>query len=217
MNRGYDKILQRNAVYEPAGSFRMGVSTGAVTLIAAATATAGQIFALRWSSSTKNMYLRYFGARFITTTAFNAAQEVGCDLIVASAFSVNATDGTAVDCGSTTAATGKVRETLAKSAIIANACRVASTAAITAGTHTLHANAMGRLAGWSAAIGDVIPSATRALADSYGILFDARDDKSAPLVFDADSGFVVRNTIAMGAGGVGRWDFLMEWDEGTDA
>lgn len=39
----------------------------------------------------------------------------------------------------------------------------------------------------------------------------------APIRLDTDMGFVVRNTVLMGASGVGRWDFLVEWDEGTPA
>src|SRR4030065_637361 len=140
LSLGHDDIIRRNGVYRPVGSFAAQLSTGAVTGIAAATAPPGPLPPLRWSSASRNMYLRYLGARFITTTAFGTAQEVGCDLILASAFTVNGTNGTAVDLGSTTAATGTLRETVAQSGVIAGACRVAGTAAITAGTQTRHAN-----------------------------------------------------------------------------
>jgi len=35
-----------------------------------------------------------------------------------------------------------------------------------------------------------------------------------PIKLVQDEGLVVRNLILMGASGVGRWDFLVEWDEG---
>lgn len=213
---GRDVILSKTASYKPSGSFQMVVPTGAVTTIAAGDFTnAGQLFNFRWDSATKNAYVHYIGAKFILTTAYTTAQETACHLVLASAFTVDGTNGTAVDCGSTVAATGKLRETFAKSVIGAGDVRVATNAAITAGTHTLHANAFSTLSGFSGAVGDTIPRSTAGAADGFGTLFDSREF-GAPLVFDEDSGFVIINGPTMGAVGVGKWYFKVIWDEGTD-
>lgn len=203
--------------YTLLGSFRLVVSTGAVTTIAARTATAGQLLAWRYptAATAGHMYLRYLGARFTLTTAYGTAQETGCDFILARSYTVNGTDGTAVDVGSTVTTTNKLNPGAQTSQITAGCVRVASTGAITAGTHTLNANPMGVLSGWSAAIGDQVPLATSGAAGGFGTLFDARDPDSTPIKITADQGFVVRNLILMGATGVGRWDFCVEWDEGT--
>src|SRR5687767_8153030 len=112
---GRQKIAERATLYNAVGSFQMTIPTGAVAGIAAGDFTnAGQLFNFRRDSETRNAYVHYLGAKFITTTAFTTAQEVGCGLVLASAFTVDGTNGTAVDCGSTVVATGKVRETLAK-------------------------------------------------------------------------------------------------------
>lgn len=204
--------------YDLQGSFRLVCSSGAVTILAARTATAGQVFNFRWPSSTSTKaIIRYVGAKFTLTTAYGTAQETGCDMILARSFSVNGTNGTAVDVGSTVTNTGKILTGLATSLITAGCVRVATDAAITAGTHTLDANPFGILSGWSGAIGDTVPRSTSGAADGFGTLWDARGANDAPLILGQNEGFILRNLILMGATGVGRWDFCVEWDEGIPA
>lgn len=211
------------ALYRPAantgrfisrGDYGFDVPTGSVTTIAAKTASAGQLLIFRNPSSTVSVRLRKLLARFTLTTAYNAAQETGCDLILAHSFTVNGTNGTAVDVGSTVAHSGKAYSGQPTSVITAGCVRVADNAAITAGTHTLDANSYSSLSDWSGAIGDQVPRSTSGAAGNYGVLFDA-DRAGVPLIFGANQGFVVRNLIVMGAGGVGRWQFLCEWEEGA--
>jgi len=219
--KGFEPILARTSNYTPVGSFQMCIPTGLATTIAAGDFTnAGQLFNFRWDSATLNAYVRYIGARFVTTTAFGAAQVVGCGLALASAFTVNGSNGTAVDCGTTKAATGKLRNVFAKSAILAGSVRVADASAITAGTHTLHANYFSTYLGWSGAAGATIPAAGES-PTGYAALFDGMNPSSpnydSALVFTEDSGFVINNLVLMGAAGVGYWHFKVIWDEGTDA
>jgi hypothetical protein len=204
--------------YTLLGSHRLVCSTGAVTTIAARTATAGQLFQFRWPSSTSaRCFVRYVGAKFTLTTAYGTAQETGCDLIVARSFTVNGTDGTAVDVGSTVTDTNKLMENFSDSLITAGCVRVATTAAITAGTHTLDANPIGILSDWSTGIGSTVPLATSGAGSSFGTLFDARAKDAAPIILKQDEGLLARNLVLMGATGVGRWDFCIEWDEGVPA
>ena len=211
---GRQKILQRTAYYNPVGSFQMSVPTGAVTIIAAGTASAGHLFYFRWDSATLNAYVHYIGAKFILTTAYTTAQETAVDLYLCSAFTVDGTDGTAVDAGSTVTGTGKLRKTFAKSVIGAGDVRVATASAITDGTSTEHINRFSSLSGWSGTVGDTIPRTGD--GDGYGALYDSRE-WGMPLVFGEDEGFIIKNGPVMGAVGVGKWDFKICWDEGTDA
>jgi hypothetical protein len=203
--------------YDVRGSYRLVCSTGLVTGVAAATDTAGFLFTMRWSSSTATkMILKRVGARFTCTTAYGTAQRTGADLILARSYTANASGGTAVDVGSTVANTGNLLAAQPTSLVIANATRVATTDAFTAGTQTLDANPVGVIVGWTTASGIQVPETTSGVAGGYGLLFDA--DSSAhqsPIVFTQDEGFVIRNKVLMGATGVGVWDFLVEWDEGT--
>lgn len=208
-----------DGAYSVTGSYRLVCSSGAVTTIAARTATAGQLFNFRFpAASPAKAFVKYIGARFILTTAYGTAQETGCDLILAHSFTVNGTNGTAVDVGSTVANTGKLLTGFATSGITAGCVRVADTAAITAGTHTLDANPVSTLSDWSGAIGATVPTTSSGSRSGYGTLWDYRQSAhEAPIVLAADEGFVIRNLILMGATGVGRWDFCVEWDEGVAA
>ena len=211
-----NRLPQYSGGYDLRGSYRLVCSTGAVTVVAARTATAGFLFTMRWSSATSvKQFIKYVGAKFTLTTAYGTAQETGCDLIVARSYTASASGGTAVDVGSTVANTGNLWAAQPTSLIAANATRVGTTDAFTAGTQTLDANPLGILSGWSAAIGDTVPDATSGAKEEYGTLFDARGPDVAPLMLTTDEGIVVRNLILMGATGVGRWDFIVEWDEGT--
>jgi hypothetical protein len=203
--------------YTIRGSYRLVCSTGSVTIVAARTATAGFLFTQRWSSSTSaNAFIKYVGAKFTCTTAYGTVQETGCDLIIARSYTASATGGTAVDMGSTVANTGNLLAAQQTSLFAANATRVATTDAFTAGTQTLDANPIGILSDWTAAIGITVPSATSGVGNGFGTLFDARTSRhEAPIVLVQDEGIVIRNLILMGATGVGRWDFCVEWDEGT--
>ena len=198
--------------YNPRGSYRINVSTGSVTTVAARTTTAGHLFAFRWAdTSGAHCYVRKISARFTLTTAYGTAQETGCDLIVARSYTASHSGGTAVDTGSTITGTGKLLSHMPTSLMgTAGLVNVANTGALTAGTQTLDANPLACTSGWSSAIGAQVVD-----VDGGGrLLYDARRDES-PLVLAQDEGFVIRNLILMGASGVGRWDFGVEWDEGV--
>lgn len=200
--------------YAVRGQYRLACSTGLVTTIAAATATAGHLFCMRWPDATAKFYLRYLGARFLCTTAYTTAQETGVDWISARSYTVNDTGGTAIDVGSTVAHTGNYQTSQNVSLITAGCVRVATAAALTAGTHTLDANAMGVLSDYSSGIGTTVPTTSSGSQSQYGALFDARYNGDTPVEYSQNEGFKIRNLTLMGAVGVGRWDFLMIWDEG---
>ena len=191
------------------GEYRLAVTSGLSTVVAAATTSAGFLFTMRNPSTTKKVVLRYLQGSFITSTGFGTVQPIGLDLIVARVYSASCTGGTAIDMGSTLVA-NKLNVNQATSLFTANTCRIGSTGALTAGTHTLDANAIAMKTG--------IGSASIGVQTDFP-LFDARDDGAStvrsPLVLTTDEGIVVRNLILMGATGVGYWTFNVEWDEVT--
>ena len=192
------------SIQSTSGTRRIALPTGNVTLLNAGTATAGQILAVQWNSPGTWMRLRALEVEFILTTAFTAAQEVGCDVTIANPFSIAATGGTAH--GAVAAGLymgGRARSTSPNSLFsFAGDIRIATTADVTAGTHTLDAKPVARTSAWMAAIG----------AGLYQ-RFDFTAMELGGLIFDSLQGFVVRNSILMGAVGVGRWTITPEWDE----
>lgn len=211
---------QTGGQFDLKGSFRLVVSTGAVTTVAARTASAGHIFAWRRASTASTqLAIGYVGAKFTLTTAYGTAQETGLDMIVARAYSAAHTGATAIDMGSTVVDTGALMSGFSPTIMAtADIVRVADTGALTAGTHTLDANPIGILSDWSGAIGATVPSGSSGARAGFGTVFGrsrADGGNPDPLVLGASEGFVLRNLILMGATGVGRWDICVEWDEAT--
>jgi hypothetical protein len=196
------------------GSYIIAPSAVDMDVIAARTTTAGFIFTMRFdpTDTNKKALIRYVGVRMVTTTAFPTPQEIGCDLIVARSYTVDCTDGTAVDVGSTLTGSGKLLSGFALSGFAGDSgnVRVAGANAITAGTHTLDAQPLGVVSGWTGGVGDAVDGGP----GQYATLFDARSEWRHPLVLGNDEGIVIRNLILMGATGVVRADFRVEWDEG---
>ncbi len=189
------------------GEFRLAATGTGLTTIAARTATAGHVFAMRNPDAAKLVLLRYLAVDFLLTTAFGTAQAIGYDAIVGRTYTASHTAGTALDMGSTNGDTGKVRKDQATSLFTANTCRIGGAAALTAGTHTLDANPFGYVQGWAGAVGQVITGET-------GVLLDAREGTGvSPLELAKDEGVIIRNAILMGATGVGTLVVKAQWDE----
>ncbi len=189
-----------DAIYNVTGSYRQTVTTGAVTVIAAGDATAGHLLALRNpTASARTVRLRSLEVEFILNTAFTTAQEVGFAAFIARTYTAAHTAATALDF---TGTTGKRRASHDASILTG---RIASTVALTAGTHTLDTNAIIRASTWCDAVGDQL----------YPRFYDLTQQEPYGIYLGADMGLVLRNTIVMGAVGVGKWHFTVEWDEGV--
>lgn len=179
------------------GSYRQQFSTGSVTTIAAASATAGHLLALRNASSTTAVRIRSLEVEFILTTAFGAAQQVGFDAVIARSYSAAHTGATAL---TLTGDTGNARA--AQDATVLTG-RIADAGALTAGTHTLDTYSIARGSVWASAIGALLGPR----------FYDFTGLDSGGIVLVQNEGLVVRNMTLMGATGVGRWDFTVEWDD----
>jgi hypothetical protein len=190
------------AIYEPQDSFRQGFETLLVTTIAAGTASAGHIFSMRWVSGLA-MRLRALEVEFILTTAFGAAQEMGFDGLIGRAYSASPTGATAITLAGND---GKTRTGQNNSRFVgAGDIRIASTAAMTVGTVTLDQFSFVRGSFWAGAVG----------AQQNVRRYDFTGLPLGGHVFATSEGFILRNTILMGATGVGKWKFTPEWDEGV--
>jgi hypothetical protein len=201
--------------YDLRGSYRLVAPTGLVTGVTTSSATAGHLFAFRWASSTTKCLIKRVAARGTLTTAYGTAQETGLDMVMARTYTAAHTGGASVEIGSTTTDCNSIDASLSTSLIAVNQIKVATTAELTDGTHVPDVNAIGHISGWSGTIGDQIPTAGSGAGGGFGDLFNAETSThKSPIVLTADTGFILRNKIAMGATGVVRWYFLVEWDEG---
>lgn len=189
------------------GFYRFCATTGLITLVAAGTASAGHIFAARWSATTKVLALMAFKATWNTIAGFTTAQEVGLDLFVARSYSASHTGGTAVD--STAAGGFELRTAYPASAFGAADIRIATTGALTAGTQTL----------------DAVPMAANQYAELAAAATVGKgrfcvewnsSTRGKPLILAANEGLVLRNQILMGAAGTARVNVEMEWAELRD-
>ncbi len=177
------------------GSHRMTWSTGLVTTIAAGTASAGHLVALRNATSGRHVRLRRLEVEFLLTTAFGAAQEVGFDAFIARSYSAAHTGATALTM------TGGRAQTADPATILTG--RIADTGALTAGTQTLDANPIARGSLWCGAVG----------AAMLPRCCDFSGNDTGGIILASQEGMVLRNTVLMGASGVGRWSVTAEWDD----
>ena len=167
------------------GWYSIGAQTGSLTLVVAA----GAIFSFR-NLGTNLMLVRRIDIGFIATAAFTVAQRVDYGLVIARTFTASDTGGTAI---AVTGNNGKHRTSFPTP--ISMDCRIATTAALTAGTKVLDGNHQAQIGAWVAAAGTVMPVGAGNL-----LSHDAGD---YPLVLAQNEGFNIQNLTAMGAGGVG--------------
>ncbi len=191
-------------ITEATGSRRLSLSTGAVTLVAAATATAGHLFAMRWATPGYALRLLGLDIEFLTTTAFSAAQEVGFDVTIARNFTANPTGGTTYSGVTSGKPPGGMMRFNAVNTFFAGAgfIHVGTTDAFTAGTQTLETAPICKSSFYSNAVGT-----------NFYRTYDFTKLDFGGLILDVNEGFIIRNSILMGTAGVGRWWFTPTWDE----
>ena len=160
--------------------FRYGGRSGLATTIAAGTASAGHVYALRNpTGSGKRISLARLRLAFIPTTAFGAAQAVRLAAYKATGYSAAHTGATAI--------TPAKKNTLNTTNSIATA-RIADTGALTAGTHTLNGQPF-----FEAGAHGTLPA--------FSEVYVPGDQH--PEVLVPGEGIIVRNETLMGASGVG--------------
>jgi hypothetical protein len=182
--------------------YRLHQQSGLLTTIAAATATAGHLWAMRWGSAAAACLVHRVRARWWTVTGFTAGQEIGMDLIRATSYSASHTGGTAA---TLTGLNGNKRTTHTTTDL--TDMRIGTTAALTAGTHTLDTQAMGSAGAAELATGAAVPKMFFELDERFDV------DMGGPLVLLQNEGLVLRNTILGGTAGVWRVSVEADWSE----
>lgn len=201
--------MPRNpAVYGAAGHYAVATATGA---IAAGMATNGQLLHFRWTSTTQFALINEVLVTGMRATTAFAAGTINMEMVVARAYTAVGSGGTAIEFGGdSNVDNAALRTNMADSAV--NDLRIASTAALTAGTQALEANAIGQIITHSSG---GVGSATPIIGSLYlphNVLFKADASSGLyPLVLTKDEGFVIRATVP--ATGVWNAGFLVRWAE----
>ena len=182
-------------------SYTNGVTTGLVTGVAAGSATAGHLWACRWTSQTTDTRLyaviQRLRVRSFTIAGYTAAQEVLLSLFKLTAYTAAHTGGSAVT-------PVKKNESFLTPAMTA---RIASTGALTAGTQTISTDPIRSGAFAELAAGAAVPKG------SIDLFLSTEDLIQYPIRLANNEGLLLRNEIAMGAGGTSRIVVEMDWAE----
>jgi hypothetical protein len=173
------------------GHYKWGGFTG---ILPAALAANSEIFQFRWADASRICLITKVKiSACVTTTFFAAGVPVQIDLIKSTGWSVAGTGGTGV----TPAATLKARSSMGSTLVAAGDMRIATTAALGAGTKTLEANSLAALAApgpiTASLNGQIIPPGTVLWEPDIG-------DGEHPLLLVQNEGFSIRSVAVPGTG-----------------
>jgi hypothetical protein len=202
--------VQISSLHRFEGAYRIASVSGVISGVAAATATAGFLWTIRWAptvvGATGNIryaLIQRLRARMVTIHGPTATQELGIDLIFARSYSASCTGGT-----SATMTTNNAKKRTSFPTSQVTDIQVANTGALTAGTHTLDAQALAQCS-----TSEVAFSATVQAKDSIEVNLTTQDMEEYPLVLAPNEGLILRNTVAQGAGYTGRVVVELDWRE----
>lgn len=187
------------------GHYRYGGFTG---IIPAALAANSEIFQFRWSDATRlAVILEVLISACVTTTFFAAGVPVAIDLIKSTAWTVAGTGGT----GITMAGNDKLRTSMGNSLMTAGDMRIATTAALGAGTKTFDGLSLSTIV----APGPITASLNGQIIAPGTPLFNP-DMQSGehPLVLVQNEGFSIRS-VAVPATGTWQAAVFVKWAEVT--
>jgi hypothetical protein len=190
------------------GAYRSGAHTGLLAGVGAGTATVGHIWTARWAPPGTNSVIdirrraiiQRLRIRWFTVAGFTAAQEVGLELFRLTAY-------TAAYSGGTGAAVLTPSPKLSAVPTSLMTGRIAGSDALTAGTQTLDTDPIG-----SASFAELAAAAT-VPKGSFEIFLSTEDLDRHPIILAPNEGLVIRNLVAMGAGGTARVSVEMDWLE----
>lgn len=144
-----------------------------------ATTANGEIFSFRWGDATRLCVLLRVRVQ-VVATAFTTAGLVERQLVIARAFTVADSAGTAL-----TPTTNNAKHRTSFPTSLVSDVRIGGF--LTAGTHTLDANPVASAIGWMPAVGNVIGA-----GNGLVTLYDATNETEYPIVFATSEGFVIR-------------------------
>jgi hypothetical protein len=163
-------------------------------IIPAALTANSEIFQFRWTDATRLAVIRRIRlSASVTTTMFAAGVPVQIDLVKATGWSGQGTGGTAVS----PAALLKRRTSMGSSLVASGDIRIATTAALGAGTKSLEGTSLAALL----AGGPITNSLNGTIISPGTILWQAEiGDGEHPLVLVQNEGFVIRSVAVPGTG-----------------
>jgi hypothetical protein len=199
----------RPVPYGSLGHYKWGGFTG---ILPAALAANSEIFQFRWSHATNLCVIGKIRiSAAVSTTFFAAGVPVQIDLIKSSGWSAAGTGGTSPTLG----ATCKTRASMASSSSVAGDIRIATTAALGAGTKTLEASPMATILApgpiTASLNGQIVPPGTIMWEPDMG-------DGEHPLVLGGlgggalSEGFSIRS-VAVPATGTWTVSVSIQWAE----
>lgn len=189
--------------HQSLGHYMYGGLTG---IIPAALAANSEIFQFRWSDATRLCaILEVKISAVVSTTFFAAGVPVQIDLIKSTAWTVAGTGGTAI----TMSTNSKARTSMSSSLMTAGDMRIATTAALGAGTKTLEGLSLRTIVApgpiTASLNGQIIPPDTMLFRSEIG-------DGQHPLVLAQNEGFSVRS-VAVPATGTWQAAISVTWVE----
>lgn len=189
--------------YTSFGHYHYGGFTG---IIPAALTANSQIFQFRWTDASRFAVIKTVKiSACVSTTFFAAGVPVQIDLVKVTGWTVQGTGGTAVS----PAALLKARTSMGSSLVASGDIRIATTAALGAGTSTLEGTSMKALV----APGPITASLNGQIIAPGSLLYDADEsDGEHPLVLVQNEGFCVRG-VAVPATGTWEAAFEVKWAE----
>jgi len=204
-------ISGRPLPYGSLGHYKWGGSTG---ILPAALGANSEIFQFRWAHATiLAAILKIRVSACVTTTFFAAGVPVELDFLKATGWSAQGTLGVSPTFG----ATCKMRTSMGSSNMAAGDTRIATTAALGAGTKTLEANSLANIV----APGPITASLNGQIIAPGTILWEPdTGDGQHPLVLGGaggganSEGFVLRS-VAVPATGTWRLSIIIDWAEVT--
>jgi len=187
------------------GAYAYGGFTG---VLPAALGANSEIFQFRWADATRFAIIRKIRiSAAVTTTFFAAGVPMQIDLIKSTAWTVAGTGGTAI----TPAALLKKRTSMPSTLLASGDMRIATTAALGAGTKTLETLSLGAVVAacpiTASLNGLIIPAGT--------ILWQSEiADGEHPLVLAQNEGFSIRS-VAVPATGTWQATVEIQWSEAS--
>lgn len=190
------------------GQYVVATATGA---IAAGMAANGQLLQFRWTNTDNLAVVTEISVTGMRATTAFAAGAIDIKASVARSYTANGSGGTALEFGGDSNVDNAALRTNMADSLITD-FRVATTAALTAGTASLEANDIGNIVTHSSG---GFSAATPIIGSTYlpkTVLFKADfGNGEYPLVLAANEGFVIRATVP--ATGVWNLGMLIRWAE----
>lgn len=193
----------RNALYPPQalGHYRLCATSGVLTGVAAGSATAGFLFAMR-APATNLMVMQRLKVKLWTIIQPTATLELSLKAFRLTGYTVAISGGTSIPL---TSPQFKKRTSYASTTI--QAASISTTGALTAGTHTLDTNEF-------TSEGQAEGAATEALNPNIiEMEYLGNEAGEHGMVFTGNEGFIIRNEITMSAGFTGRMSVAVDWFE----